>query len=520
MARKKPIPRSARKAINRGTLRARGEDQVKNISVGLMDIDAAIMFYFNNVIKPTVMENDETIKVPLMYSNPERWNSIQKNGYLIDNKKQLIIPLIVFKRNSISKDENLSVDKIDPLNPKLFYTFQSKYSKENRYDNFSVQQGLNKTKELYTVGVPDYVNLEYEFIVWTSYTEQMNRIIEKIIWSEGSYWGEDGKFKFRTSIDNYTDASEFTVNSERLIRTNFSVTLKGYLIPEEFNNVVTTQKALTPKRILIGDDVSVNLTDLVGDSKTKDVRISVSKEAGSGAQLENPFTIQSGTGVSIDGAGQFDGQSTKTFTFSIGQDVGTASTVQFANVTASSALHIGETSFEIKQRDDGKAEVSTDWVVKGDIIAENFVVTSSVTSMSVAMASGSTSFGDSIDDKHRFTGSIDVNGNVIVNGAALITSTTITTPDQYLRKQFVKKAASISIPSTASFTALTASAPVGMTATNEQDFVFFINGQYMEHDALTIKQTGSSLLLLVDTDSIGYSLEADDEIIAQGKFNS
>ena len=268
MARKKPIPRSARKAINRGTLRARGDDQVKNISVGLMDIDAAIMFYFNNVIKPTVMENDETIKVPLMYSNPERWNSIQKNGYLIDNKKQLIIPLIVFKRNSISKDENLSVDKIDPLNPKLFYTFQSKYSKENRYDNFSVQQGLNKTKELYTVGVPDYVNLEYEFIVWTSYTEQMNRIIEKIIWSEGSYWGEDGKFKFRTSIDNYTDASEFTVNSERLIRTNFSVTLKGYLIPEEFNNVVTTQKALTPKRILIGDDVSVNLTDLVGDSKT------------------------------------------------------------------------------------------------------------------------------------------------------------------------------------------------------------------------------------------------------------
>ena len=58
MARKKPIPRSARKKINRGTLRSRGDDTVKNISVGLMDIDAAIMFYFNNVIKPTVLEND------------------------------------------------------------------------------------------------------------------------------------------------------------------------------------------------------------------------------------------------------------------------------------------------------------------------------------------------------------------------------------------------------------------------------------------------------------------------------
>ena len=521
MARKKPIPRSARKDINRGTLRSRGDDTVKNISVGLMDIDAAIMFYFNNVIKPTVLENDETIKVPLMYSNPERWNSIQKNGYLIDNKKQLVIPLIVFKRNSISKDESIAIDKIDPLSPKLFRTFQSKYSQKNRYDNFAVQQGLNKTKELYTVGVPDYVNLEYEFIVWTSYTEQMNRIIEKIIWSEGSYWGEDGKFKFRTSIDNYTDASEFTVNSERLIRTNFSVTLKGYLIPEEFNSVVTTQKALTPKRILIGDDVSVNLTDLVGDSQTRDVRISVSKDVGAAGSsgLENPFSIVAGTGVSIGGAGQFDGRSSKTFTFGIGQDVSTTSTVQFANVSASSAIHIGPTSFEIKQRDDGKAEVSTDWVVKGDIIAENFVVTSSVTSMSVAFASGSTAFGDSVDDNHRFTGSLQVLGNAIVNGQALITSNTITTPDQYMRKQYVKKSNSVS-SATASFTAVTASAPTGLLATNENDFIFFINGQYMEHDALEIQQAGSTFLLKVDTSSIGYNLESDDEILAWGKFDS
>ena len=515
MARKKPIPRSARKKINRGYDRSRKDDNVKNISVGLMDIDAAIMFYFNNVIKPTVVENDETIKVPLMYSNPERWNSIQKNGYLLDNKKQLLIPLIVFKRNSISKDENMSVDKIDPLNPKLFRTFQSKYSKKNRYDNFSVQQGLNKTKELYTVGVPDYVNLEYEFIVWTSYTEQMNSIIEKIIWSEGSYWGEDGKFKFRTSIGSYTDASEFTVNSERLIRTTFSVTLKGYLIPEEFNNVVTTQKALTPKRILIGDDVSVNLTDLVGDSQTRDVKISVSKDGGGGSSgLENPFSILSGTGVSVGGAGQFDGRSSKTFTFSIGQDVATTSNVVFGS------MQIGQNSFIISERPDGKAQVDKDWVVLGDIIAENYIVSSSVTHMTQSFSSGSTIFGDSIDDTHRVTGSMSVTGNLTVNGAATITTTTITTPDQYMRKQFVKKAASISIPSTASFTAVTASAPTGMTATNEQDFVFFINGQYMEHDALTIKQTGSNFLLLVDTDSIGYSLETDDEIIAQGKFNS
>ena len=513
MAREKPIPRSARKELNRGRIRSRNDDTVKQISVGLMDIDAAIMFYFNNTIQPMVEENGESIKVPLMYSNPERWAMVQKSGYVVDNKKQLIIPLIAFKRTSIEKDANMAVDKLDPKDPKLFYTFQRKYSEKNRYDKFSVQQGLNKVNELYTVGVPDYVTVTYDFVIWTSYTEQMNKIVEKIIWSEGSYWGEDGKFKFRTQIDNYSDASEVSVNSERLIRTNFSVTLNGYLIPEEFNKVLTTQKTLTPKRILIGDDVSVNLTNLVGDSKTKDVKISVQQGA-AGGTLDKSFQVIAGTGVSIGGEGTFDGTTEKEFTFSIGQEVGTTNTVQFANVSASSAIHIGPTSFEISQRDDGKAEVSTDWVVKGDIFAENYIVSSSIVSMSVMQSSGSTIFGDTIDDTHQFTGSVNISGSLSVDG--------VTTGDtnSYLRKQFVKKASGITGTSTASFSAITASAPTGLTATNEQDFVFFLNGQYMEHDALKIHQAGSTFQLHVDTDSIGYELESDDEIIAQGKFNS
>ena len=507
MARKKPIPRSQRKAINRGTLRSRNDDKVKNISVGLMDIDATIMYYFNNVIKPTVEENGEIIKVPLMYSNPERWDMVQKKGYLLDNKKQLVIPLIAFKRSSIEKDTEMSVDKIDPKKPKLFYTFQKRYTEKNRYDKFSVQQGLNKTKELYTVGVPDYVNLTYDFVIWTSYTEQMNKIVEKLIWSEGAYWGEDGKFKFRTAIDSYTDASEVSVNSERLIRTNFTVTLRGYLLPEEFNNVVTTQKALTPKRILIGDDVSLALTDLISDDG-RDVRITVSQQAGGSAGLDNPFTIASGTGVSIGGAGSFDGTSAQTFTFSIGQAVETTANVVF------NSMQIGESSFIISERDDGKAQVNKDWVVLGSVYARSYIVSSSVTHMTQSFSSGSTIFGDSIDDTHRFTVSLSITGSITENGVSTTDKFT------YLRKQYVKSAASITIPSTASFTAVTASAPTGITATSEDDFIFFINGQYMEHDALTIQQSGSSFYLKVNTDSIGYSLESDDEIISWGKFNS
>ena len=94
------------------------------------------------------------------------------------------------------------------------------------------------------------------------------------------------------------------------------------------------------------------------------------------------------------------------------------------------------------------------------------------------------------------------------------------TQQAYLRKQYVKTTSSITVPATASFTAVTASAPTGMTSTSENDFIFFINGQYMEHDAIVIQQASTTLLLKVDNASIGYDLEADDEILAIGKFNS
>ena len=123
-----------------------------------------------------------------------------------------------------------------------------------------------------------------------------------------------------------------------------------------------------------------------------------------------------------------------------------------------------------------------------------------------------------MDDLHSFTGSLVVTGSLTVDDGSINAS--FSDISNYLRKQYVKSAASITVPSTASFTAVTASAPTGITATSEDDFIFFINGQYMEHDALTIQQAGSSLLLKVNTDSIGYSLESDDEIISWGKFNS
>lgn len=98
-------------------------------------------------------------------------------------KRQVIVPLIAFKRTGMERNDDIPIDKLDANNPSLFY-FWEKYTQANRYDKFSVQQNLTPNKEYYNVKMPDYVTLSYDFIVWTSYIEQMNRIVEKVNYSD------------------------------------------------------------------------------------------------------------------------------------------------------------------------------------------------------------------------------------------------------------------------------------------------------------------------------------------------
>ena len=563
MARLKPIPRSQRKEFNRGTKISRNspgaKDDVKNISVGIMDMDSAIMYYFNEVIKPDVTVNEEKVKVPCIYASPERWVTISKQGYLRDKKRQIIVPLIVFKRTGMSRDDNMPVDKLDANDPKLKYSFQKKFTQHNRYDKFSVLKNISPGREYYNVAMPDYVTLTYEFTIWTSYIEQMNSIVEKINYSDGAYWGEPGKMRFRTRIESFSDASQ--IEGERLIKTTFSMTLNGYIVPEHYNNETTTQKYLTPKKIVIRESADTTIVDDTGRVVLSDNAAveggAVSKDIFS-IGITNGIVFEQGTGVTVSANGQsFDGSSPLTQTFSIGQDVGTSADVEFDTLTTNT-LNLGSSTTTLTDGSisgsvsiTGSAQLTGSLTVQGNLIVTGSITSSvlleQVTTRSIDYSTGSNAFGNDMNDSHRFTGSLEVTGSFKLNGyevneisndedftdgstTALVTeralkqfnpSSTTTDETLYLRKQFFKSSAGISGSNTASFAALTASAPSGMTATGEDDFVFFINGQYMEHDALTIQQKNSTeFLLKVNTSSIGYSLESDDEILAIGKFNS
>ena len=62
---------------------------------------------------------------------------------------------------------------------------------------------------------------------------------------------------------------------------------------------------------------------------------------------------------------------------------------------------------------------------EGDIIAENFIVKSTVTQMTQSFSSGSTIFGDTQDDTHQFTGSLSVTGSASVTEALRLGSSSL-----------------------------------------------------------------------------------------------
>lgn len=256
MATNKPIPKTQKELSesSRDPLLAQGaspsidpkrrelqrsvkDDDVKKFSVGLRDIDEAIFYYFDNVIRPSVLRNGKQVNVPVLYGSPERWKSVQKDGFYRDRNGKIMTPLIMLKRDSLEKNRQLG-NKLDANNPYNYGVFEKKYSRRNVYDRFSVLNNREKTKEYQGVVIPDFVNITYSCIIFTQYVEQMNKLVESINYASDSYWGDPGKFNFRAMIDTYTTATEMNQGEDRTAKTTFTLSLLGHIVPDAINTAL------------------------------------------------------------------------------------------------------------------------------------------------------------------------------------------------------------------------------------------------------------------------------------------
>jgi|TARA_B110000259_G_scaffold98979_1_gene114228 hypothetical protein len=274
-------------------------DTTKPFSIGLKDLDEAVFYYFENVIKPFVYQNGERREVPIIYGSPERWKSFQKDNYYRDKNGAIMLPIIVLNRNSISKDRTV-YNKLDANSPNLYGTFQRSYNPKNFYSNFSAINNAVPAQQFYAVAVPDFVNLEYSVTVQTYYMEQLNKIIEACEYASDAYWGNPERFKFRAFIDNFTTATELTTGKDRLVKGTFNIRLRGYIIPDTVQkDMHSISKYNTKSKFIISmettskPEVFLPNVNITPDGRTRE-EISNDKEA------DDIYDVLDGKGLKQD----------------------------------------------------------------------------------------------------------------------------------------------------------------------------------------------------------------------------
>ncbi len=271
--------------------------------------------------------------------------------------------------------------------------------------------------------------------------------------------------------------------------------------------------------------------------------------------FKEPIVIEASTGVTVNLSGtELFGKQARSVNISIGQAVAKTSDVVFNQLTTSPViidngnLRLNSNTITGSFTQTGNLIVSSNFTNNGNLTVDGTLtaekIESALTQSVTLFESGSTVFGDTLDDNHYITGSMLTTGSLTLNAykiteisddttladsstTATVTENAIetyatlntTTIQTYQRKSFAHTGSFVSV-STASFSALSASAPSGYTGTTVNDFMFFLNGAIMENDSLNIEQSGSTFLLKVNNSTLGYNLEVADEIVSFGKFNS
>ena len=238
--------------IKKGT----GRNAGKGLSIGLTDIDTTVIRHMKNVMKPVVRESNEIIKVPVMYGNEERWKSIRNRGVLRDKNNTIILPVIVIKRTGVAMNDQMPLSFDNDVQGKYISVVRSSngWSKNNRYDRFSVLTGQKPVEEFIKTGMPDFVVCTYSIVMMTAFMEQMNDLNTIMVEHLETYWGDSTSYRFLSAMEgDISNEVQMESQGERLIKNELTISIKGYMIPEFTDNVFgktsEMKRAYIPKKV-------------------------------------------------------------------------------------------------------------------------------------------------------------------------------------------------------------------------------------------------------------------------------
>jgi len=235
------------RSVNRALETRRDNDTIKTPTCNIYDVDYAVISYLRETIHPQVTQDNKVIDVPIMYANGEKWSQVQKHGYMRDTKGKLLTPLMIIKRNNIvERDSMKKLDvNINPAGNSLI--FKNKYTMQNKYDRFNILRDKKPAGEYYISAIPEYIDVTYDLLIWTEYTEQLNSIVEQIMPTGGFAWGTT--WKFATYIGDFSFETMNNTGEDRIIRATIPLTTKATLLFESELRASSFRKSYSVKKI-------------------------------------------------------------------------------------------------------------------------------------------------------------------------------------------------------------------------------------------------------------------------------
>ena len=248
--------------LNRAEQTHRDDDVIKTPSRTLFDIDYAIKWYIENEIQPQITSNQETISIPVIFANGEKWDNVQRLGYLRDEKGKLQSPMIMLKRGSVVERDSYRTLDVNWPQAENQIIYRTKYNDRNRYEDelFPIPNLIpaNPSK-IYLVDIPKYVTIEFEMMIWCDFTTQMNDVIDQILPYNRFAWGNESN-KFATSLGSISFETVNTVGEDRLVRSTIPLTVQGTLLAGQEARLETIKKMYSVKKVSF--DVVIDIGNL------------------------------------------------------------------------------------------------------------------------------------------------------------------------------------------------------------------------------------------------------------------
>ena len=226
-------------------------------SCGVEDLDLAVFNLFDKQIPLYYDLHGEIKKVPVIFATGERFALLRRKQPITDRNGALILPLVSITRSSL---ENVPAKGI--ANNQMFPNIVTKRISQKDLV-YRQQQNIEKLKNVKGEDLPQdadlslkprteknivetiemppikYFGANYEVSIWSSFTQQMNKLLEAIMSAYTLNPGQqfrlesDKGYTFSAFVDSSisqdTNYNDFT-DAERYIKYNMTISTTGYII--------------------------------------------------------------------------------------------------------------------------------------------------------------------------------------------------------------------------------------------------------------------------------------------------